>query len=200
MSEPLLVFGMKMELAAAPTGASAITGGPGFRRATNAIRDALARSTPSLVISAGTCGALRTQYKLGDVFVISRIESGLGVFHPRALTGTQAVLRSQDRVAATQSEKAALAAQGADLVDMEAAAVAAVCQERNIPFSAIKAVSDLADEDLPLDFNRYRAPDGGFQSARIAIAGIMKIRGLMRIQRQSRFAVEKLGEALAHLF
>lgn len=200
MPELLFVFGMNMELAAAPSGASAIAGGPGFRRATSAIRDALAQATPTLVISAGTCGALRPQYKLGDVFVISRIESDLGVFHPDPLSGTQAVLRSQDRVAATQSEKAALAAQGADLVDMEAAAVAAVCQERNIRFSAIKSVSDLANEDLPLDFNRYRAPDGGFQNARIAIAGIMKIRGLMRIQRQSRFAVEKLGEALAHLF
>ncbi len=200
MSEALFIFGMTMELAAAPTGATAIAGGPGFRRATNALRDALAHSTPTLVISAGTCGALRPQYKLGDVFAVSRIESDLGVFHPRALPGAQAILRSQDRVAANQGEKAALAAQGADLVDMEAAAVAAVCQERNIPFAAIKAVSDLADEDLPLDFNRYRTPEGDFQNARIAIAGIMKIRGLMRIQRQSRFAVEKLGEALAHLF
>jgi adenosylhomocysteine nucleosidase len=191
---------MKMELSAAPQGITAIAGGPGFRRATQAIRDALSQHSPDLVISAGTCGALRSHHKLGDVFAISRIESELGAFEPQALPGAQAVLRSQDRVASTQSEKAALAEQGADLVDMEAAAVAVVCREHSIPFSAIKAVSDLADEDLPMDFNRYRAPDGAFHNARIAIAGIMKIRGLMRIQRQSRFAVEKLGEALAHLF
>lgn len=200
MSEVLFVFGMKMEVPAAPAGARAIAGGPGFRRATQAAREALSSSKPGLVISAGTCGALRPQQNIGDVFAISRIESELGVFYPQALSGPQAVLRSQDRVAATQADKAALAAAGADLVDMEAAAVASVCVERAIPFSAIKAVSDLADEDLPLDFNRYRAADGGFHNARIAIAGIMKIRGLLRIQRQSRFAVEKLGEALAHLF
>jgi adenosylhomocysteine nucleosidase len=200
MPNILYVFGMNMELPAAPAKARAIAGGPGFRRAAAAAREALSQSTPDLVVSAGTCGALRPGMQLGEVYSISRIESDLGVFTPQPLFGPTAILRSQDRVAATHQEKRQLAEQGADLVDMEAAAVAAVCQEKSIPFSAIKAVSDLADEDLPLDFNRYRAPDGGFHNARIAVAGIIKIRGLLRIQRQSRLAVEKLGEALAHLF
>ncbi len=200
MPDLLFIFGMGMELPAAPASARAIAGGPGFRRAEQAVRAALAQSKPDLVISAGTCGALRPGVQLGEVFAISRVESELGVFTPQSLAGPTAILRSQDRVAATREEKRQLADQGADLVDMEAAAVAAVCREKSVPFSAIKAVSDLADEDLPLDFNRYRAPDGAFHHARIAIAGIMKIRGLLRIQRQSRFAVEKLGEALAHLF
>lgn len=200
MPEVVIVFGMEMEMRAAPAGVNARCGGPGFRRATAATREVLRAQRPDLVVSAGTCGALRSEFALGEVLVISRIESELGSFTPQVLAGRPAVLRSQDRVAATANEKAALARQGADLVDMEAAAVAAVCAEQQVPFAAIKAVSDLAGEDLPLDFNRFRTPDGAFRQAHIAFAGIMKLRGLLRIQRQSRLAVEKLGEALAQLF
>jgi len=53
----------------------------------------------------------------------------------------------------------------------------------------------LAGEDLPLDFNLYRDETGGFQTARIAFAGIMKIADLMRLKRQATLAVQQLGEA-----
>ena len=45
-------------------------------------------------------------------------------------------------------------------LDMESAAVAAVAQERGLPMAIVRAVSDLVDEDLPLDFNLFLRPTG----------------------------------------
>jgi purine-nucleoside phosphorylase len=99
-------------------------------------------------------------------------------------------------VAVTVAEKRELYEQGASIVDMEAAAIAAVCRERGVEFACLKAVSDLASEDLPLDFNRYRDADGRFQNARIAFAGIIKIMDLVRLKRQSDLAAKQLGAAI----
>jgi len=43
-----------------------------------------------------------------------------------------------------------LAALGAPLVDMESAPVAAVADEHRVPLTVIRAVSDLANEDVPV--------------------------------------------------
>jgi adenosylhomocysteine nucleosidase len=54
------------------------------------------------------------------------------------------------RLVSTVAEKSALyAAHGALAVEMESLAVAEVCQGRNVPFLAIRAVTDPAHESLP---------------------------------------------------
>lgn len=190
---------MPVEAAASPSGSRVAIAGPGFGLAEATARREIAASRPDVVISMGTCGALRPEFTLGQVFTANRILSPLGEFAALPLKAPTAVIYSQDRVAATAVEKAHLASLGGDLVEMESAAIARVCRELNVPFACIKAVSDTFGEDLPLDFNLYRSPDGHFQTARIAFAGIMKLGGLRRIERQTRLAVEKLGEALAHV-
>jgi hypothetical protein len=63
-------------------------------------------------------------------------------------------------------------------------------------------VSDVAGEDLPLDFNRYRDADGRFNRARIALAAMGRpfsvLPGLLRLDRNCRRAAERLGEFLAN--
>lgn len=173
-----------------------IESGPGFRCARKAVEDALRLERPRIVVSAGTCGALNPALAIGDVRVVTRIDSTLGVFEPVRLAGEGAVLRSQDRVAATKREKRSLFEAGAQIVDMEAAAVAEVCARLGVPFAAVKAVSDTAAEDLPLDFNLYRDETGQFKNFRIAIAGIMKISELMRLQKNAKLAAQQLGAAI----
>jgi adenosylhomocysteine nucleosidase len=186
---------MEDERRAVPAGAAAIVSGPGFRLARRAAEQAIAQA-PDLVVNLGTCGALRSEFPLGAVFSprLREVETQQVPHLPGA------ILCSQDRVAVTKQEKAMLAAEGADLVDMEALPIAQVCQQHQVPFTALKAVSDLADEDLPLDFNLYRDPSGQFQTFRIALAGIFQVRDLLRLQKQSRLAIEKLGEAAANAF
>lgn len=171
--------------------------GVGFRAATTAAAEAIEAGRPDLVLSAGTCGALRDGLGLGDVFSPSRVLSVLGDFELFQLKAPDAVLVSQDQVAVTKERKAALRFQGGDIVDMEAAAIAKVCEARNIPFACLKAVSDLAGEDLPLDFNRYRDADGKFQSTRIALAGIFQLPALIRLNSQNKLAAQALGRTIA---
>lgn len=49
---------------------------------------------------------------------------------------------------------------GAIGLDMESAAIGAAAAEYQVPFVIVRAVSDLVDEDLPLDFSRLRGPAG----------------------------------------
>ena len=56
---------------------------------------------------------------------------------------------------------------GAIGLDMESAVVGQVAQDQNIPFVAVRAISDLMDEELPEVFNLFLRPFGwveGFPS------------------------------------
>jgi len=196
MKGMLVVCAMGMEAKAMPAGYRVVQCGPGFRAARAAVERAIDEEAPRMVISAGTCGALDPGLVVGEVRMVTRIDSPLGEFFPKPLRAMGAVLRSQDRVAVTAVEKRVLFESGCGIVDMEAAAVAAVCVERGVAFGSLKVVSDSALEDLPIDFNLYRDEAGQFKTARIAFAGIMKISDLMRLRRQSLHAVQQLGAAI----
>ena len=49
---------------------------------------------------------------------------------------------------------------GAVALDMESAAIGQVAQSQGVPFAVVRTVSDVAGEDLPLDFNAFLKPWG----------------------------------------
>ena len=53
------------------------------------------------------------------------------------------------------------------VVDLESATYARAAVAKNIPYLVVRAVSDTADETLPLDFNRFRGPDGRIDRNRV---------------------------------
>jgi adenosylhomocysteine nucleosidase len=131
------------------------------------------------IVSTGFCGALDPALHVGDI-----VEDGLVC---------------SDRVAVTAAEKAVLRAKtGAAAVDMESAEVAERAREIGVPFRSIRAVSDVASEDLPLDFNLYIDAQGRIARTRIALDAMKKpftaIPALMRLDRNCRIAAESLGE------
>jgi hypothetical protein len=84
-------------------------------------------------------------------------------------------------------------------VEMETAAVARVAIRTGVPWAAIRAVSDTADESLPLDFNGLRTPDGDLPTSRVALAAIANpaaIPGLIRLGRNTSLAAEALAQTL----
>jgi hypothetical protein len=150
----------------------------------------------SVLMSVGFCGALDSRLRVGDIVVAGEM--------PRraSLPFASAEILSVDRVAWTAGEKRRLREQtGAAVVEMESAAVAAQAAEWGVPYRAVKVVSDTADESLPLDFTAYSGRDGRFQLARIALAGLLRpftvLPELMRLDRQSKLAAQKLGAFLA---
>lgn len=169
-----------------------LASGPGSPLVKVALRD---RKPADGIVSVGFCGALHPSLKIGDIVV-----AGEGVESPRSFVRGEIVCA--DRVVATASEKRALHQRtGAIAVEMESAAVAAKAREWGVPFRCIKAVSDLAEEDMPLDFNQYRESAGNFSRARIALAALRRpfsaIPGLLRLERNCRQAAQALGEFLA---
>lgn len=93
---------------------------------------------------------------------------------------------STDRVICSAPEKRrfAMSAQAIGL-DMESSALAAQAQRAQVPFVIIRSVSDLLDEDLPLDFNLFLRPTGWLKGIGTVLAAPSCLLGLGRLRRQS---------------
>ncbi len=151
------------------------------RRAAEGVGDA------ALVISAGFCGALDPALKVGDVIVCSCASP---------LNGR---LISVPALVATPQDKRDLRVRtAADIVDMEAAAVAAVCAARGTPFLAVKAVSDTADTALSPRLATLLA--GGRVSFFAAAAAVLRQPSLVgefrRLAHDTTHAANELATAL----
>lgn len=180
--------------------------GPGPRLARQAAETALEQcGSRSLLLSTGFCGGLSPELAAGQIFVAENVtDSATARRYPAspvscALPHRTGVLWSQDRVAVTAGEKAAIAALGADAVDMEAAAVAAVAEARGVQFFCVRVISDGAGEELPLDFNRFRGPEGRFSRMRITSELLLhpsKLIVLLRFRGTCRRAAQQLGDFL----
>ena len=100
---------------------------------------------------------------------------------------------STDHVIGSAREKRgfALSAQAIGL-DMESSALAVQAQWARVPFVIIRSVSDLLDEDLPLDFNLFLRPTGWLKGIGTVLAAPSCLLGLGRLRRQSLVAAEAL--------
>jgi adenosylhomocysteine nucleosidase len=176
---------------------------------------------PKLVLTCGFAGGLNPDLKLGDVvFEIfprsSRRESAqteignqlepthVGCYDKLIAAGARpAKFLCADRIATTVAEKKALRDEtGADAVEMESAAIHTVCAERGIVCVTVRVISDTAGKDLPLDFNALFKPDKNLDFGKLFLA-IAKSPGkagaLMELQKNARFAAERLANVLKKL-
>jgi adenosylhomocysteine nucleosidase len=208
----LVCFALKEEaapfhkIAAHRPGIFTVIVGIGRLNAEKSVRSFLAASSPELVLTCGFAGGLNPDLKLGDV-----------VFEPAGPATnnqklTEALLNAgakpvkifcADRIATTVAEKKKLRDEtGADAVEMESAAIHAVCAGQGIPCATVRVISDTAGEDLPLDFNALSKPDKNLDFGKLFLAIARspgKIGALMELQRKTKFAAEQLAEVLAKL-
>jgi adenosylhomocysteine nucleosidase len=104
---------------------------------------------------------------------------------------------STDCVIGSAREKRAFAEKTQAIgLDMESAALAVEASQARTPFLIIRTVSDLLDEDLPLDFNLFLRPTGWIKGIGSILAAPSCLLGLGRLRRQSMIA----GEALTVFF
>lgn len=99
------------------------------------------------------------------------------------------------RMLASAGAKAAAAASGALVVDMESGAIAAVARERGVPFHALRAVLDLAHERLPFGPDVVDEESGRVRAGRVAAALTPPWRwpAALRLWRGRRAAARTLG-------
>ena len=184
-----------------------VANGPGVKNARVAVEEVFRRETPSAVVSVGYVGALDPALEVGQIFLARQVaceDSALKYpveppAFPNAEGVAQGTLLTIDRVAQTRREKRTLRQSGADAVDMEAYAVAEEAERRSVPFYCVRVVSDRADADFPVDFNRARRPDGTFSGWNLASQaglGPRRWKRLLALKRDADFASRRLAEFL----
>jgi adenosylhomocysteine nucleosidase len=162
-----------------------------------------------LCISAGLAGALEGSLKPRDVVVARtsktldkklRIESDAILVDFAMACGARAVniLLTSEKIVATADEKQDLSASGS-IVEMETSYILTAAENYHVPIVAIRAISDAAEEDLPVDFGRILDSHGNLK-----YGGLFKEVGLhpyrlaplIKFAGQSRAAAGALADFL----
>jgi adenosylhomocysteine nucleosidase len=191
-----------------PDEVTVLLSGMGGENATRAI-SSLPRDVYDVCISSGLAGSLDAALEPGEVAVARAAEtlggecqavSDAGLVDLAVRLGAKAVNVSltSERIVASAEEKEALGQKGS-IVEMESAHILRAAARANLPCVEVRAISDAADEDLPVDFARILDSHG-----HLKIVGLLKEVGLspyripllLQFGRQSRAAGKSLADFL----
>jgi adenosylhomocysteine nucleosidase len=166
-----------------------------------ALRKFFANNSPCRIFTCGLAGGLDPKLVLGEVvFSTSDVALEKALIKSRA---RQAKFVCTATIASTAAEKQKLRViTEADAVEMESEVVHEICQEREIPCATVRVISDTAHEDLPLDFNQLSNPDQSLNFGKLALTIAKspgKIPALLRLQKNTSFAAQRLAEVLEQL-
>jgi adenosylhomocysteine nucleosidase len=153
-------------------------------------------------LSVGWAGALREDLATGRAYRVDGvIDARTSEKFPAAQSSGGCWLVTVDAVAGPEEKRRLAEEHGAALVDMEAAAVAALARARGVPFFCVKAVSDSRDEDLP-DLDRFIDPSGAFRPFRFAVYALGRPwmwPSLIRLGKNSNKAARGLKHSIASI-
>jgi len=199
-----------------------VEAGMGFKNAAAAAEALLGTARPDLLISAGLCGGIAPELRVGDVavgrelcivaegavrqvpveiaaaahtFIARQAATGERVF-ASLFAGTPSIM--------AKKQLAALLPPGAPcpVVEMESGAIAIVAAEHGIPFMGIRTVSDPADEELGFSLEEFTDSRLRIRPHKVALTILRKpwiVPQLIRLARNSRIATDCLSRAMAHL-
>jgi adenosylhomocysteine nucleosidase len=174
-------------------------GGDAGRRAAETI---IVRYAPKVIISAGIAGALVPELKVGEtVFPAVVVDTQDGSRHDSAIQNSpvsntalgRTILASSPHIAGAEQKQQLAKSYGAHAVDMEGAAVARAAQAHNMPFFAIKSISDEHNFDLPEMERFIRGAE--FQTGRFAVHVALRPwlwLKVLRLARNTRIASDNL--------
>jgi adenosylhomocysteine nucleosidase len=182
-----------------------VANGAGPVRAAAAVDAAMDTFRPEAIVSVGFCGALEPALRIGDVVVGTSVTGGGRTYelHPVASGAPHRVgaICSIGHVAQTALEKARLRASGAIAVEMEAAGLGGKAEILGLPFYCVRAVTDLAGEDMANDFSKALRPDGHFDTITILRSALRhpwaRVPELIRLRQRCVRAALALGDFIA---
>src|SRR6185312_2515990 len=170
-----------------------VCGGIGPEAARRAAEAIIARYSPEVLISAGVAGALVPELRVGEtIFPVAVIDTLDGSRHETAITDApvaktalgRTVLGSSPELAGVRQKQQLAKSYGAQAVDMEAGAIAKAAMFHNLPFLAIKSISDELEFELP-DMARF-IRSGRFQTRRFAFHVALRPWLWLRVYRLAR--------------
>jgi adenosylhomocysteine nucleosidase len=125
--------------------------GMGMNSATDRVTDFLETHSPALWIAAGFAGALSSDLRIADIVAVNNFSDPTQFAHIASIPARAGALITTKHVVETAEQKKDLARHtGAIAVDMETAAIHRLCAARDIPVLAIRSISDIATQDLPV--------------------------------------------------
>ena len=179
------------------------TGAIRARRGLGAVQAAL---SPTAVAVCGVAAALAPDLQRGEVVVASQVLDSAGAAFTPTSTGTDLPAGSPparhgsiltvDQVLVSAEHKSA-AARSAIAADMETAAISSMAEAAGLPWCALRAISDIADETLPIDFNRCLDNLGSVHIPRVVAATLARptaIPALARLGRNTSLACAALAD------
>jgi adenosylhomocysteine nucleosidase len=180
--------------------------GMGAHRASLAVEAALKIGPATELISVGWAGACNDRFEIGDVvFPKIVIDAKTG---ERFFIAESATAEPPDILVTVASPAGAVEKQRLGIsyyacaVDMEAAAVGRIARARELPFYAIKAISDAADFELP-GMERFSTANGQFREAAFGLHVAIRPKlwsPVMTMAKSSKLAAECLRtEIQAHI-
>jgi len=184
-------------------GVFASVAGVGMQAAERAAARLLDAAAPHHVVVVGIAGALGAEVGIGDLVVPERVlDLATGrSFAPAALGDRprRGTLASGDALLESPEEARRLVRQGIVAIDMETAAVAAVCEGRGCPWSVFRGLSDRADDgSTDVAVLGLLGPDGRprpWAVARFLITRPHRIPQLARLSRGASTAARVAAEA-----
>lgn len=190
---------------AGQAGVEVLASGIGAAAARRRAEQAVARGAAAIV-SAGFCGALEDDLKVGDLVAAERVvdvATGRAYTSDAALLarapGRRGVLVTTPRIIRRPADRALLSGLACD---MESAALADVAQAAGVPFLALRAVTDEAHHTLP-DFDRLTDKAGALTPGFGLVHFLTRpadIPRLLRLWPASRKAGRALRDGVATLF
>ena len=180
----------------------AIVTGMGTQLASEGTERLLGAITPDRVVVVGITGAVHEETPIGLLINPERVvHSETGAEHrPTPLTDDtpSGTLWTTNRMTPPE-ELPALRAQGVIALDMETAAIADLCEQRNIPWSVFRAVSDRAtDASLDDEVFKMSNQDGTPNPraiARYLLKHPLAIPGLARLAKGANLARNRAVDA-----
>ncbi len=176
----------------------------------------LERVRPSVLIGAGVSGALTPDLAPGDVVFGERVFGTARQAVPpsdpawirRALAagGAAAFILTGDRIVCAPAERRAclrFVPEGRPAaVDLETSFWARAAAKRGVPFLALRAISDPAEDELPALLAQCQEPGGAIPSTRIAFRAFYRpllLRRLLLLRGRVRAASVRLAAILETL-
>lgn len=179
--------------------------GDGARRARAGLEGLMARHRPRRALLLGVAGALSPDLEVGaPVRIVDVAETGEGSPGWVVRSGSEGggTALSTSRVVTGVAEKSALWRQLGEppraVVDLESAAFVRVMLESGIAWTLIRAVSDAADEDLPVELAAASDADGHVRRVRLLAALARRpwrLRSLVTLRRRVGLCRELLATA-----
>jgi adenosylhomocysteine nucleosidase len=163
---------------------------------------------PDLCISSGLAGGLSAALRVADVIAPGRVrgldgrtlDSDPSLLALAAGCGAKTIdtLYSAPTVVVSSEQKRQTSVV-ADAVDMESATILAESRKRGVPAIAIRAISEPASCDLPIDLNQVLTADGRLSVVR-AIGALARrpdaVPGIVRLGVDGRRAARALSTFL----